>query len=761
MRWSAAAFALLLPASLVAGQQTPAPVAPARPQFTARTELVTVDVSVFDQQGRPVEGLGNSDFIVLVDGRPRRVSALSAHASVRAPLTVPIRDVGQSPVDAAREPDTADTDPTGSRPRALDLPVPARLVDRRFVVLVDREHVRAGEGQQVLAAAARFINALPSSDRVAYWTLPGRHDKLDFDESRESVVRKVRRAIGVYRPLSDPASPGFWDLNLLDRRQRAADFLQSVRDLLMTLLGVEGPKHVVIVSGGGWMDTTNLGLIREVATLAAMARTQIHAMHVAPLPAAAARATAGDIPSECRDERMLSTGAAAYELSLLTGGFAELPGQGLVEGAGFDRLSRQLSAWYLLGFESTATDRDGRPHRVDVQLANRPGVSVRVRRMFYVEPGVVAREKTEAPPPPPAAEWNKDAQNRTILGLVPFSWMPEWLDAAQRFCRSPELGPDVEAICHWDGARLQHMTTWLAFVTRYREKVGQPSAWAGPQALRAAALLHTAAYTCQMKSGAPDLRQLQIGSQLLGLSDGPTGDGRTLHRLWYSIAPQVVSAYGSYVDALKLLRAGLTRFPDDAELHFVAGTLHEALASPILAMYHYNVEERIERSQQVQLSLDEAAKAYRRAIEIAPTSAEARLRLGRVLALLGRPEEAKTAFERVIAEGADEETRWLAHMFLGRVHEQAGRHVEAITSYRRALGLRATQSATIALANALDRSGERDAAVAQLQLLATTADQSTGCEDGCDPWLRYNLVDRGRVSASLQALVQQACEAPR
>jgi tetratricopeptide (TPR) repeat protein len=178
-------------------------------------------------------------------------------------------------------------------------------------------------------------------------------------------------------------------------------------------------------------------------------------------------------------------------------------------------------------------------------------------------------------------------------------------------------------------------------------------------------------------------------------------------------------------------------------------------------MYHYNVEERIERSQQVRLSLDEAAKAYRRALEIAPRSAEARLRLGRVLALLGRPDEAKTAFERVIAEGAHEETRWLAHMFLGRVHEQTGRHVEAVTSYRRALGLRATQSAIIALANALDRSGERVAAVAQLQLLGTTEDHSTLCEDGCDPWLNYNLVDRKRVGASLGALVHQACEVPR
>jgi len=64
-------------AVLVLAAQAPAPEPQAtRPPivFPAGTELVTVDVVVVDEKGRPVQGLTRQDFEVREDGQPREVT---------------------------------------------------------------------------------------------------------------------------------------------------------------------------------------------------------------------------------------------------------------------------------------------------------------------------------------------------------------------------------------------------------------------------------------------------------------------------------------------------------------------------------------------------------------------------------------------------------------------------------------------------------------------------------------------------------------
>ena len=47
----------------------------------------------------------------------------------------------------------------------------------------------------------------------------------------------------------------------------------------------------------------------------------------------------------------------------------------------FERLSAELSGYYLLGFEPEASDRDGRDHSISVSV-NRPDVAIRARPQF-------------------------------------------------------------------------------------------------------------------------------------------------------------------------------------------------------------------------------------------------------------------------------------------------------------------------------------------------------------------------------------------
>lgn len=55
----------------------------------------------------------------------------------------------------------------------------------------------------------------------------------------------------------------------------------------------------------------------------------------------------------------------------------------------FQRLSAELSGYYLLGFEAEAGDRDGKPHAISVNVRRR-GVTVRSRRQFVAGPAKAA-----------------------------------------------------------------------------------------------------------------------------------------------------------------------------------------------------------------------------------------------------------------------------------------------------------------------------------------------------------------------------------
>src|ERR1035437_867300 len=84
MRTDMRNFLIIALASLTAaGQQTPAPQAPALPTtrpaagmttFKAEASLVVVDVTVKDKAGKLIEDLKGSDFTLLEDGKPQKIS---------------------------------------------------------------------------------------------------------------------------------------------------------------------------------------------------------------------------------------------------------------------------------------------------------------------------------------------------------------------------------------------------------------------------------------------------------------------------------------------------------------------------------------------------------------------------------------------------------------------------------------------------------------------------------------------------------------
>lgn len=212
-----------------------------------------------------------------------------------------------------------------------------------------------------------------------------------------------------------------------------------------------------------------------------------------------------------------------------------------------------------------------------------------------------------------------------------------------------------------------------------------------------------------------------------------------------------------------VVRAGLQRFPGDAELLTVLGMTLEA--GPSMRRYElpldprrrpsadqpgYSVEgagSRGERRPFPESTLADAEAAFRRALAADPGLGEARLRRGRVRTLRGRLAEAVADLQQVAREDGSLRRRYLANLFEARAHEKRGELESAARAYRAAVAIEPEgQSAWIGLGCALDlleRRGEAQEAFAA----ALGIRRKRG-----DPWWSYIRGDLERLDSLLAEL---------
>jgi VWFA-related protein len=422
-----------------------------QPVFTGGVELVMVDVTVLTRSGEPRADLRLEDFTVTVDGSPRRIASMRLLRADAAATTE------AAPAPAPAGPESA-----------------APWAGRRFVLVIDREHIAAGEGQAMLANAAKFVDALPADDRVAVWTLSANPGPLRFLPDRESVKAEVLRAAGAYRrpyglwmiardeaidildgnpevlktvvarecDRQPQGCPGQVEAEArtlgFDWRHRAEAALTGLGNLVEALGALEGPKHVLLLTAGPVFSKEELALVRLVAAKAASARVTVHALQVAEPPYQASTDSMRPTPVQVDQAR-----SAAYALAGQTGGLAITPSDPEVA---FNRLTRELSASYLLAIEPLPGDRDGRPHDIDVKVRDAGwGTSVRARKTFTIFPGASrtttspATSAEAAPAPIPDAPPTRTAPAATPAAATPLPTdIASLTDALSRYAQGYE-----------------------------------------------------------------------------------------------------------------------------------------------------------------------------------------------------------------------------------------------------------------------------------------------------------------------------------
>lgn len=393
---------------LGAQQQQPPPPptpAPAQPTFRAATELIAIDATVVDERGEPLADLTPSDFVLTIDGSPRRV--VSAQFIRQDPP-------GPPPTLAGRK---------------LPFSTNESAVGGRLILIVfDLEGIGVGGGRGATLAASKFLDQLTAADRVGVLAFPNGAN-IDFTTDREKVRQTLQHVVGRGSFFAD----GIYNIGMaeafeVDRgdpsaferlvqrecvnertqegieicrtslesqaratamvnRQRGQNSLQTLRALLLSFAKIDAPKTVVWISEGLPIaeDRVEIG---GMAAMAAAARTTIYSLHLDQT--IIADASRGRPSPSMMQDRQLAIDGLALISGITRGSMFTSIGTGSDV---FKRIAKEMTAYYLLSAEPEAPDRDGKSHRIKVSV-NRKGVSIRSRREF------VLRKDSVAPPSP-------------------------------------------------------------------------------------------------------------------------------------------------------------------------------------------------------------------------------------------------------------------------------------------------------------------------------------------------------------------------
>jgi VWFA-related protein len=410
-----------------AGRFLRSPAAPQQPTFRTGVEVVLIDVNVVDKTAHPVDTLKAEDFAVTVDHKPRKIVS-----------TVYI-DHGVGPgVKAGPAPEPAPAD----IPARAAIPPPAA---RNILMVVDEDSLDTGDGLMARRTALGFLDQLPAADRVGVVAIPrskvdvtlstdraGARKALeaimtgrdDATSMREDYTLSTQEAYDIDRDpalgseaisreckcnyltggTSTTAGRGgtptggctpecVRDVIIQARRMAMAAKMRAQRsiDALRALAGgmqkIQGPKTVVLVSGG--LPTPETAAVYPIIEQAfAAAQISLYTLYVE-------RMSFGQVNRKPSPDPLGDDRIEAFGLENITSaaGGAFIPIIGQMEPY-FERVAIELSGSYLLGIEVAAGDRDGRPHQVEVKV-NRPGLDVRSRKQYVIEPG-----KRQPPPRP-------------------------------------------------------------------------------------------------------------------------------------------------------------------------------------------------------------------------------------------------------------------------------------------------------------------------------------------------------------------------
>ncbi|GMV22504.1 MAG: hypothetical protein AMXMBFR57_24530 [Acidimicrobiia bacterium] len=252
------------------------------PTFRTSTALVTVDVAVFDGDGKPVPGLTADAFAVTLNGKPQPIKALS-YVQARSENTS----------DPGSVPEAAAWDGRAGRQvisnEGITGPRAAQGEDRVFVILVDDLSIPPTRGQRLLKAAREFVASVPAADPVGvvHTSAPGEATQPTLD--RKPVLDALARISGSAISLGSfqvMGQGGFTPVGLGQAVRIDQGSAAELKDAIVTACfggdatAIDGQVLDVVIAN----DDCAAGIQRDARILAAQAK-QIRASQLSAFEA--------------------------------------------------------------------------------------------------------------------------------------------------------------------------------------------------------------------------------------------------------------------------------------------------------------------------------------------------------------------------------------------------------------------------------------------------------------------------------------------
>ncbi len=398
------------------------------------TELVQIDVTVADKDGKLVRDLKREDFELYEDGKKQEISHFSIGTAARQATwlrptakttnaTAPV--VARAPeVDAGRYL-VLTVDDLHLAPGNLMLAKQAlsRFIDQQMgsgdkVALVTTSGV-LGLYQQFTTerdALKRAINRLSVRERQATSSAdmphitPYQAELIDQNdpEALELAVQELVRELNIRRDQAVPIAQGKARSIIAENTNVTVATLSTLENVVRGLRELPGRKVMVLLSDGFLLGGLRSGRhfdVRRITDAATRAGVVIYSLDVRGLiavPATMDASQPGSIMGGAlagARSRIENSGVEAqrdglHALARDTGGLPLFNNNDI--NLGLQRVLDDTETYYLLAFEPSVSYRDGRYRKLEIKLVNRPGLKIRTRSGYFSPDDKAAEKENRA-----------------------------------------------------------------------------------------------------------------------------------------------------------------------------------------------------------------------------------------------------------------------------------------------------------------------------------------------------------------------------